>query len=404
MAEIYRDNPFQNPLFERTVTQWLEEYRNISDLNRFMGTSPNDVIYLKSQKKGAGDEIIFPLMQPLDAKIVEGDNQLVGHETGLNLTSDRLYINNMRFGTKIINAELQEIQMKFSFSDRIRANLRNQAEEFHTRRIISQFALAVANIRLQPFDSQVYAYSALPDLMLNANLDTANAGLSRSRVLIGDDYYATHATITDALQVGNLPVADHKLTVEHIRNAVTLAKTGRSKAIVGALEFTSKENAIRPFKRMMEDGFEAKTFLWLTSPDGYAQLAKDPAWIAQTQRGVIAGSMQPSILGGSSMYKGTVEGVMVLEIPEFDYLTITNAVGNKYVYSALCGASAIGYGMGGRPELRTDLQDYQHQYGLAHTEISGMKVLKFPSKSIGLITNNTNYVEYGMIHSFTTLS
>jgi hypothetical protein len=48
--------------------------------------------------------------------------------------------------------------------------------------------------------------------------------------------------------------------------------------------------------------------------------------------------------------------------------------------------------------------DYELYRGLAHNEISGIKVLKYPSKSIGVKGNNTNLVEYGVVHSFTTLN
>jgi hypothetical protein len=105
------------------------------------------------------------------------------------------------------------------------------------------------------------------------------------------------------------------------------------------------------------------------------------------------------------MYKGSIEGVMVIVINEFDKLVITNAEGNTYAYSALCGASAIGLGMGADPmfTLRSST-DYGMYSGVAHNEISGMKVLKYPSKSIGLRGNNTNLVENGIIHSFTTIA
>ncbi len=65
----------------------------------------------------------------------------------------------------------------------------------------------------------------------------------------------------------------------------------------------------------------------------------------------------------------------------------------------------MGFGMGSTPTftLRSST-DYGLYQGLAHNEISGLKVLKYPSKYIGTKGNNTNLVEYGIVHSFTTLA
>jgi hypothetical protein len=296
------------------------------------------------------------------------------------------------------------LQTKFQLDSDVRSDLLDKADLFNTKRIISQFALAFPGAAAVPnFD---YTYASLTARMLAANLDQAGAGISRSRILLGNNYYTTHATLTAALAVGNLPVNAHKLTVAHIRSLFRLAMTGKSAPITGGggAAFTSTESAIRPYKYATKLGFEDKRYLLAVSPEAYNELAQDPAWQAQVNRGTIENENQPSTLYGS-MYKGTIEGVMVMVIPEFTNLTITNAAGNTYAYSALIGASAIGFGMGGTPKFtdRTST-DYGLHYGLAHNEISGMKVLKFPSKSIGTRLNNTNLVEYGMIHSFTTLA
>lgn len=96
---------------------------------------------------------------------------------------------------------------------------------------------------------------------------------------------------------------------------------------------------------------------------------------------------------------------MIIVIPELSNLIITNAAGNSYAYSLFCGASAIGFALGDTPKFTfRSSTDYELYTGLAHNEISGLKVLKFPSKFFGVKGNNTNLVEYGLVHSFTTLS
>lgn len=404
MTTFDRTNPFQTDMFEKNVLMpYLKDYRNVSAFARFMGGS-DAVIYNKFQHKGQGDLIIFPLRQTFDPVIAIGSNQLEGNESELTYVSDGIYINNARFAILLTNEHLMNLQTKFHLASDVRQDLLDKADIFNTKRIVTAFPLA--------FNGQTYPTNEIPDYptltarMLAANLDVLNAGMSRSRVLIGNNYLATHATFALALLVANLPVANHKLTVKHIRDLHQLASTGESNLITGGggAAFTSSESAIRPYKYKTLAGFEDKRYVLFISPRAYSALVDDPAWQAQVNRGVIENENQPSVLYGS-MYKGTIEGVMVIVIPEFNKLTITNAAGNTYAYSALCGASAIGFGMGSIPTFTArSSTDYEMKKGLSHNEISGIKVLKFPSKSIGTKGNNTNLVEYGVIHSFTTLS
>jgi hypothetical protein len=112
---------------------------------------------------------------------------------------------------------------------------------------------------------------------------------------------------------------------------------------------------------------------------------------------------QPTILYGSD-YKGMIGGVMIIEIPELDNMLITNAAGNVYSYSILCGAGAVFRPIVGTPQLRMRSDDYDYINGIAHVEVSGIKVPKYPSKSIGIIGNNANLTENGLIHCFATIA
>lgn len=402
MATFDRNNPFQTQLFERKVMlPYLKDYRNTTMFSKFMGGA-DAPINMVTENKGDGDRIIFPLRQLEFPRIALGAAQLEGNEQELQYVTDQVEISRVRWATRLTDRQLMMLQTKFQLDSDVRSDLLDKADLYNTKRIVSQFALAFPGAA--PIPNFDYSYADLTARMLAANLDQAGAGISRSRILLGNGYYATQATLTAALAVGNLPVNAHKLTVAHIRSLFRLAMTGKSMPITGGAAFTSSESAIRPFKYATKLGFEDKRYVLFVSPEAYNELAQDAAWQAQVNRGTIENENQPSTLYGS-MYKGTIEGVMVMVIPEFSNLTITNAAGNTYAYSALIGASAIGFGMGGTPKFtdRTST-DYGLHYGLAHNEISGMKVLKYPSISIGNRSNNTNLVEYGLIHSFTTLA
>ena len=261
-----------------------------------------------------------------------------------------------------------------------------------------------------PSLNQQFSYADLKARILASRLDVAaGGGISRARILIGDPNLAggncrtTYADLVTALTVGNFPVATNLMNVSHIRQLFNQASTGQSLTITNAA-YTVKESSIRPYKYKTYSGFEDKRYVLFIAPETYNKLAADAVWQAQVNRGVIENQDQPSILYGS-MYKGTIEGVMIIVIPELSNFLITNAAGNIYAYSLFCGAAAVGFGMGQTPTftLRSST-DYDLYKGLAHNEISGLKLLKYPSKARGVKGNNTNLVEYGVVHSFTTIS
>ena len=412
MATFDRNNTFQTQLFEKNVLiPYLQDYRNVTNFARFMGGS-DAVIYNKMESKGDGDRIIFPLRQTFDPVVSIGNEQLEGNENELTYVSDMVDVGRIRYATLLTDIQLMNLQTKFQLESDVKADLLAQADSLNTKRILQSFALAFDGgaAGVVPSLNQQFSYADLKARILASRLDVAaGGGISRARILIGDPNLAggncrtTYADLVTALTVGNFPVATNLMNVSHIRQLFNQASTGQSLTITNAA-YTVKESSIRPYKYKTYSGFEDKRYVLFIAPETYNKLAADPVWQAQVNRGVIENQDQPSILHGS-MYKGTIEGVMIIVIPELSNFLITNAAGNIYAYSLFCGAAAVGFGMGQTPTftLRSST-DYDLYKGLAHNEISGLKLLKYPSKARGVKGNNTNLVEYGVIHSFTTIS
>lgn len=411
MATLDRNNLFQTQLFEKNVLlPYLKEYRNVTNFARFMGGS-DAVIYNKMENKGDGDRIIFPLRQTFDPAVAIGNEQLEGNEQELTYVSDMVDVGRIRFATLLTDVQLLSLQTKFQLESDVRADLLSQADSLNTKRILQAFALAFDGgaAGINPSLNQQFSYSDLRARILASRLDQAAGGISRARILIGDPNLAggnartTYADLVTALAVGNFPVATNTMNVSHIRQLFNQAATGQSLTITNAT-YTVKESSVRPYKYKTHQGFEDKRYVLFIAPETYNKLAADPVWQAQVNRGVIENQDQPSILYGS-MYKGTIEGVMVIVIPELSNFLITNAAGNIYAYSLFCGAAAVGFGMGQTPTFTfRSSTDYELYKGLAHNEISGLKLLKYPSKARGVKGNNNNLVEYGMVHSFTTIA
>lgn len=411
MATFDRSNIFQNELFMKNVTiPYLQEYRNVTNFARFMGGS-DAVIYNKMENKGDGDRIIFPLRQTFDPAVAIGNEQLEGNEQELTYVSDMVDVGRIRFATLLTDVQLMSLQTKFQLESDVRADLLSQADMLNTKRILQSFALAFDGgaAGVNPSLNQQFTYSDLRARILASRLDQAAGGISRARILIGDpnlvggNARTTYADLVTALAVGQFPVATNTMNVSHIRQLFNQAATGQSLTITNAA-YTVKESSIRPYKYKTHLGFEDKRYVLFIAPETYNKLAADPVWQAQVNRGVIENQDQPSILYGS-MYKGTIEGVMVIVIPELSNFLITNAAGNVYAYSMFCGAAAVGFGMGQTPTFTfRSSTDYELYKGLAHNEISGLKLLKYPSKARGVKGNNNNLVEYGVVHSFTTIA
>jgi hypothetical protein len=411
MATFDRSNIFQNELFMKNVTiPYLKDYRNVTNFARFMGGS-DAVIYNKMENKGDGDRIVFPLRQTFDPAVAIGNEQLEGNEQELTYVSDMVDVGRIRFATLLTDVQLMSLQTKFQLESDVRADLLSQADSLNTKRILQAFALAFDGgaAGINPSLNQQFSYSDLRARILASRLDQAAGGISRARILIGDpnlvggNARTTYVDLAAALLVAQFPVATNTMNVSHIRQLFNQAATGQSLPITNAA-YTVKESSVRPYKYKTHQGFEDKRYVLFIAPETYNKLAADPVWQAQVNRGVIENQDQPSILYGS-MYKGTIEGVMVIVIPELSNFLITNAAGQIYAYSLFCGAAAVGFGMGQTPTFTfRSSTDYELYKGLAHNEISGLKLLKYPSKARGVKGNNNNLVEYGMVHSFTTIA
>jgi hypothetical protein len=400
MSIFNRNDPFQSLDFERNIINpYLKEYRNNTIFDRFTGKTADSPIFVKVGGTGSGDTIVYNQRQNFAPTIKLGQEQLIMAEDSLTFGVERLIIGEFLFGIKITDKLLQELQINHKFDPELRADLLDKGETRKTQRMMQQFGLAFSdNNRGNP--NQQYSYSDLIAKMLACGIDINAVGeaVSNSRLMFGKDVRAAQAIVGEVLTNANMPIETSKLTVDHISRLADLAQKGSRTAVV------NKEAAIKPYMTKQNRlGYADRRYLLLTSSDAYLDLKTDPAWASQMNRGVVESEEQPSLLFGSN-YKGTVDGVMVVTIPEFSNYVFENG-GGKFAYSSFLGCAAIATGIGGKPELRYDDFDYLRHQGLAHIEISDSKVLKFPSKT-DLTKRGTNplRVENGMIHSFVRVS
>lgn len=406
MATLDRNNPFQTQLFERKILEYLQEYRNNTQFSKFMG-GVGSIIHNKIESKGDGDTMVFPTRQTFMPRTKRGEEQLVGDESELTYVTDEIRISNFRWATRITNDALLKIQAKTDFDGDVKDDLLYQASLINTKRIVSQFGLALSPTTASDrgLINYDWSYSDIAAKMIACGIDANNAAgdaVSSQRVVFGNDFRTNEATVTAAVGAAGFSAANgHAPSVKHIVRLVNLARTG------GRAATLYKEAAIRPYNvKNPHNGYADNRYIYFVSPEYYSYLRDNDAdWRNQVIRGVIENQYQPSMLYGSA-YKGSIEGVDVIVVDEFSNYVTASGNGNALVaYSVLCGASAMGFGMGGTPTFETDMRDYKMHKGVAHTEISGLKVLKYPSKGDPKKKGtNTLLVDNGIVHSFTRLS
>lgn len=407
MAILNRNNIFQSQLFEKNVlAPYLKEYRNNTQFSKFMGGS-SSIIHNIMEQKGQGDTIVFPTRQTFMPIVKRGEEQLAGDESEITYVTDEVRIYNLRFASRITNEQLLKLQTKAQLDSDVRDDLLYQSSLLNTKRVVSSFGLSftpttTGDRNLINYD---WAYSDLTAYMLASGIDANNGAgdaVSSQRLMFGQDYRTNEATVNNVVSAANFSVANgHTMSVNHIVRLVNLARTG------GRTATAYKESAIRPYRVVNPyNGYADNRYILFVAPETYAHMrSNDADWRNQVIRGVIENQYQPSTLYGSA-YKGSIEGVDVIVVDEFsNYITTSGAGGTQVAYSALCGASAIGFAMGSIPTFATDERDYGMHKGIAHVEISGLKALKYPSKgNPALKGRNPLLVDNGIIHSFVKIS
>lgn len=407
MTVYDRNDPYQSAMFERKILKpYQEEYYRKSIYAKFIGKEKNPIV-MKRANKGDGDNAIFNIRQVYFPNVKYGNERLQGTGEAISYAQDKIKISQGRFSAMLIGKTMQEIMIDQQFIQELHNNLLDQAELWLSHRFTTAFALSFLNTSVFLNDANYFFQRELFNKdffigkMLECGLDVANASgeaISRQRVVFGNDKGLAVATVGDALADAVLDdaVAD-TMTTKHILKLKQLASVGSRGNIV------YKEPPIGPFRDETKLGFRANQYILFISNACYDKLLEDEIWIKQVERGVIASVNQPEIELGSE-YVGQVHGVKVFVVPEFDDYVFENAGGTKYGYSVLLGGDAMAYMVAETPKLTPAMDDFGNIYEVAHAEISGMKILKFASKSNPDLKGvNTLKVENGLIHSFVRL-
>ncbi len=331
------------PTADRVVryqNKFFREFLRGNKFSKYIGTNENSPIQLEEDlSKARGQDIYIYLVNQLNAtkangKIRTGYQTLKGHETPMNIRSNKLTIDLSRFAVTVWESEKQ-----FSAIDLVEARdsiLQDNAKTYFRDRII-------ASLGSMSIDGNThYAYADADETTIK-DVWVAN---NSDRILFGNAQgsFADHSADISQLD-----------TTNDIVNETNL-KLWKDKA-------KAANPIIRPIKvRDDEEWYLVflPTKLFRQAQTALATLNRE-AWVRAQ------GDGNPLFTGGDLIY----DGMIIKEVPEISALagtpgaSATTAVAPGY----LLGAQALGYAVALRSKIIKDIDDYEEVNG------AGVKML-----------------------------
>jgi hypothetical protein len=417
MALFDRSKPDQYALFEKKIlAPYLEDTVIKSIFGKFTSSDSSGIIWEleKGNDIKVGETRTIGMVPYSDANEVYDDDTLAGKGDPIKPTSDTVKMGEVRFAVAGDGKLLGEIQVKIDLDSQLKQALHTKGELLRKRQIINQFGFCFMNGTRGDNHHRTYSYykkgnattsdfqNVIIPAMKACPIDQNHANsISSDRIVIGNDAMGALQntvllSIADA-RIGNAdPTAADAgtLTVAHIEKLVAVANSGGRNVC--------SEQIIVPYKVSSRWEYENNNLILFIGPSSLMKLRQDPKWSNQISRSLIEHKGQPSMFYNTA-YAGTVYGVDIIVVPEFDNFIMTNGDGSKIAYSALCGQGAIVSARGMDPVFTTENNDHTKKHELGVTMIQGMKPLKFIAKD-NTRKNLNIQVERGIVHSFTRLS
>jgi N4-gp56 family major capsid protein len=353
------------------VTRFLKEvnreYVRGGKFGPYIGKTDNAIVQVKQDLK----QVSIPLIAKLKGAGVSGSSSLAGNEEALANYAYTLTPTYYRNGVLVDNEENEKSE--FELFQEARPALMNWAMEKKRDQIIQGLGAVQAS-------GTYYNYGDAS----GANLDTWNTN-NQDRVLYGialsNNSAGNHTT-----SLGNIDTTNDKLT----RSMVSLAKrmAGLANPLIRPVMLKSDE----PWYVMFADSYgfrDLRTDMATTLSDAWTR-----------------GKDNPLFSAGDLIW----DSVIIKEVPdftkfidgdstgtEFDGVWGANAAGDSLKTSGngttrvgtgfLCGAQALGFGLGRMPQFkRRKEDDYEHQNGVGISMKHDIKKTFYNSKQHSMVT------------------
>lgn len=365
-----------------TPQQWdsefFSEYIRDNRFNRYMGTSPSNVIQVKEDlSRKPGDRVSFATARALTGG-VEGNTVLEGNEAELDLRSLTVAVRPLRNAVVVTEWDEQKSVVELRAAARPGLKMWSQ-EKMREDVIVALKSIPNASGVMTRYET---ATAAERNTWLVNNTDRVLFGAARANSSSG--VLATALATVDA-------TAD-KLTPATVSLAKRMAQTASPR--------------IMPTRTREED---EEWFVLFANPMSFRDFANDPTIVQANRDARVRGvETNPLFTGGSLVW----DGVIVREIPEMGLpisgtdgtVTQTGGIlagvgtaGINVGFNFLVGAQALGAAWAQRMKSTTDTRDYGFRHGVGVQEIRGIEKLMFGKGA----NDRDNLVQHGVVTVFT---
>ena len=345
----------QDLVVTRFLSDFFKEYIRENLFSPYTGTNSNNVIHIKEGRQ----KVNIPLVTKLEGTGVSGNATLDGNEEILNQYSYTLTPTYYRNGVRLSNEEREKPAIDLMKASR--EMLMSWGLEKVRDDIIKEALGSFYNSgSIVTVDGTTAAINTAADAWLTNNSDRVLYGAATSNLSAGDH----------SASLANVDTTNDKLTGDVVRLARKIAR--------------SCDPIIRPIR--VSGGIE--TYVMFVGTQAMLHLKEDLETVHSNSG--VRGEGNPLYRPGDLVW----DNVVIREIPEISSLladsTYYATAGNsssKVEPAFLCGAQAVGYGLGQKPNLITDMEkDYKFQPGVAVELKHDIDKLVFNNKDHGMVS------------------
>lgn len=345
-----------NLVVENYLSDFFQEYVRSNLFSPYTGTSSNNVIVIKQDLQ----KVNIPLVAKLSGNGVTGSATLDGNEELLANYSYTLTPTYIRNGVRLSNEERDKPAIDLMMAGR-EALMSWGLERVRDDIIKAMASLSNGGTTVDVTTASASAINTTGDLWVAANSDRVLYGAATSNYSAGDH----------SASLGNVDTTGDKLTGDIVRLARKIARTANP--------------LIRPIR--LQNGVE--TYVMFVGTQAFIHLKEDLETLHSNAG--IRGDDNPLFRPGIDLIW---DNVIVREVPEISTLIASSTyyatAGNgstKVEPYFLCGAQAVGYGLGQRPRLIVDQdKDYGFQPGVAVELKHDIDKLIFNDKDHGIMS------------------
>lgn len=363
--------------FENTVAR---EYVRGGRFGPFIGKDANKIIQVVPELKKCS----LPLVAKLSGAGVRGSTQLTGSEEALSNYAYTLQPTYHRNGVLIDNEEREKSE--FDLFQEARPALMNWIMETKRDQMIQAMGAVEAGGTYYNYGGTEASGATGSSAASAANMDTWNTN-NQDRILYG----AAKSNLTagdHTTSLGTIDTTNDKLDTDMLELMKRMAQDA--------------DPLIRPI--MVKD--DEPWYVYFVGQYGFRDLRSDSAMTQAMREALPRNKDNPLFAGGDLIW----DGIIIKEVPDIDKFIDSsgsglwdgvwgaNATGDSLATAGgsssrvgvgfLCGAQAIGFGMG-RPASfkRRKEDDYDHLAGVGLSAKHDIKKTFYNNKQHGMLTN-----------------